>query len=421
VTPNKTGTKTVNPTTTTTYTITCTGDTGTTPAKASVTVSVTPKPPPPTNLHYSCNSNGTAVTLAWNAAPGAANYYVRLQNSSGTYAGYTNGYTGTSITYTITPSTSYSWWVHSNIGAADFNTKHYSAAAYGPGISCAGKANLTAGATSVPSAEAKKAVTFSATVSNTGNGTSGSFPTRFQVADSGLTKTIGNAVTGYTALGVSASKGVSAAYTFASPGTYKVRACANQNSAGTNIVTETNYGDNCGPWKTVSVAPAYVPPPVCTLSASPSSKVPSTLTWSCTNATTCTGAGFSTGNAMSGTKSVSTAGNYVVSCTSPGGSDSDSVSLAAPCTNPKASISAKPTRVQKGGKVTLTYSGTGTDAACSVKGPGVSVTSAAPTSCTVSPATIPNVVINAQSTYTVTCGSAKDSVIVNIVPDYTEF
>jgi len=71
--------------------------------------------------------------------------------------------------------------------------------------------------------------------------------------------------------------------------------------------------------------------------------------------------------------------------------------------------------------VTLSYSGTGTDAACTVTGPGISVTSAAPTSCTVGTATVDTPALSAQSTYTVTCGSATDTVIINVIPGFSEF
>jgi len=94
--------------------------------------------------------------------------------------------------------------------------------------------------------------------------------------------------------------------------------------------------------------------------------------------------------------------------------------LAAPCTNPAATITADKTRVHQGDSVNLSYHATGIDGSCTISGPGVSKTVNA-ASCTVSPATIPTPAISTQSTYTITCGAATDSVIINVIPDFSEF
>jgi hypothetical protein len=74
------------------------------------------------------------------------------------------------------------------------------------------------------------------------------------------------------------------------------------------------------------------PTPTTTLSANPTSITSgqsSTLTWGSTNATSCTGAGFSTGNAVSGSTAVAPATTtaYSVSCTGPGGTASASAAV----------------------------------------------------------------------------------------------
>jgi hypothetical protein len=73
------------------------------------------------------------------------------------------------------------------------------------------------------------------------------------------------------------------------------------------------------------------PPPSCTLSASPTTITQggsSTLSWSCSNATSCTGTNFSTGGAASGSVQVSPtqSTSYGGSCTGPGGTSNFSPS-----------------------------------------------------------------------------------------------
>ena len=78
----------------------------------------------------SCNSAGTQVTLSWGSVSGASNYPIRVDGPGycagnvsgpgnwGCYQGveylYETAYSG--IALSITPSTSYSWWVHAQNG-----------------------------------------------------------------------------------------------------------------------------------------------------------------------------------------------------------------------------------------------------------------------------------------------------------------
>jgi len=366
-------------------------------------------------LAASCSVSPASVytggSATWTASPsGGTGTYTYVWSGTDSLSG-----TGKTVTkaYTATGTKTGTVKVTSGTQSKTVNCSNSLSVADAP------KPDLTAGAVTPTSATAGTAVTLKATISNVTAATGVAFTDLFQRAtDSSGTGATDIGTYSSAALAAGGSNTASKSYTF-SAGTWYVRACADKSSAGNGgVIAESNESNNCGAWTKVVVKDL---PPTCSLTASPSDKVPSTLTWSCTHTTSCTGGGFSTGGATSGTKSVTTAGNYTLSGTGSGGSCSDSVSLAAPCANPTADISADPIRVVKGGTTTLTYGGGGTDAACTVSGPGVSVTSAAPTSCTVSPATIPNVVINTQSTYTVTCGAATKSVIVNVVPDYSEF
>lgn len=280
-------------------------------------------------------------------------------------------------------------------------------------------ADLTAGAVSPTVATVGAPTTFSATATNISGGTSGSFPMLFQIENGSLF------ASGYLAgLAQGASGTGSASHTFSSAGTYQVRACANFNTSWTAIATESNYSNNCGPWTTVTVTPDTAPAPTCSLTTS-GSGVPSTLTWSSTNAASCTGGGFSTGGATSGSATASVTGNYLLSCTGAGGScqASATVSDGACSGTPVLDITAVPNRVRAGQTSTVSWTASNVSSgSCTVSGPGVSQTipAAAAPQCTI-PNGSATPVISTQSTYTITCGATSESVTVNVIPQYQEF
>jgi len=276
--------------------------------------------------------------------------------------------------------------------------------------------DLTAGAVTPTTATVNVPVMLTATATNIGAVPAGAFPMAFEIQ--GPATVVSPYISG---LAAGASAPASASYTFKAVGTYLVAACANKNIAGTNIITESDYFNDCGPFTTITVGTTPQPVPTCSLSASPAATVPSTLTWSSTNATSCTGGGFSTGGATSGSKSVSTAGSYTLSCSGSGGSCSDSVSLGNTCTNPKATISAAPDRVKSGSTTKITYGATGVDGSCTITGPGAPSGGIPSNSCNVSNASFTTPALTTQTTYTITCGGTSTTVIVNVVPDFTEF
>lgn len=184
-----------------------------------------------------------------------------------------------------------------------------------------------------------------------------------------------------------------------------------------------------------SPPPGGDPAPTASLSASPTtiaSGGSSTLTWSSSNATSCTGGGFSTGNATSGTRSVSpsSTSTYTLQCTGPGGSVTRSATVTVTagggsCTGAgPIEIEASPSRVQPGGSTTLTWSGSNIgSASCTLTNlnTGSQIGSAAVASCTVGSQSTPVSGINAQTTFRLACGSLVKDVIVNIVPRFEEF
>lgn len=406
---------------------------------ATVTV-VPPVPPNPTNLSHSCSADGTSATLSWSAAPGATDYYVRLYDyAAGTYAGYSDYYAGTSVSYGITPGRGYILWIYSHNSSG-----HPNQPAYYPSssttFSCPGLPDLTAGSVSISQTVPGRSTNFSAPVTNQGLGPSGAFPTLFQITDAGITTTIATVLTsisgnGYMSL-VSGETGT-ARVTYSLPaGSYQVRACANYNQSWQAITTEGApgyYGNNCGPWTPVTFQ--YTGSLSCTTSVD-TAKVGDTVAY---NAMPSNGAGSpyswndaqggSYGSGSSVSRTFTAVGNYSMSvegdntiadsyaCTS-GGQPYITVGCAAPHV---ASLSANTTRVRPGGTATLTWSGAGINNSCVLSGPGVSQSIPA-NSCAVPNQTTQTPALSTQSHYCVTCdGTIQKCVTVNVIPQYEEF
>lgn len=120
--------------------------------------------------------------------------------------------------------------------------------------------DLTASASTPTIATVNVAQTFSSTISNTGNASTGaSFSNFFQVAtaaNGGGTVTDLTATT-MSALVASGSGTASVSRTFTTAGTYSVRACADKSSsANLGTIAESNENNNCGGWTNVTVSPA---------------------------------------------------------------------------------------------------------------------------------------------------------------------
>lgn len=150
----------------------------------------------------------------------------------------------------------------------------------------------------------------------------------------------------------------------------------------------------------------YTPPTQTTasLSASPSSITSgnySLLTWSSTNATSCTGTGFNTGGATSGSVSVAPGSttSYSVSCTGAGGTATKSatVTVAAATAPPSiTSFTATPSAVGSGGAVTISWGSANAEYCSSSQFDTQGATTG---SVTVNPTT--------STTYTITCTGAS--------------
>jgi hypothetical protein len=117
--------------------------------------------------------------------------------------------------------------------------------------------DLTAGVTSPASATAGSAATFSATIANEGDASTGASFSNFiqvatQVSGGGTVTDLASITMSTLASGASAVTQTS--YTFPSVGTYSMRACADKSSSGSaGVITEANEGNNCGEWTDITV------------------------------------------------------------------------------------------------------------------------------------------------------------------------
>jgi len=162
--------------------------------------------------------------------------------------------------------------------------------------------------------------------------------------------------------------------------------------------------------------PASVPAPTATISATPSTIVlgtSSTLSWSSTDATSCTASGAWIGSrATIGTEVVNptTTSTYTITCTGDGGSANNSVvvSVNADTPVPTATISASPSTIVQGTSSTLSWGSTDATS-CTASGAWSGSRASSGTE-VVSP--------SVTSTYTITCngagGSANNSVVVTV-------
>ncbi len=343
--------------------------------------------------------NGGYVSVTYHDPVYSQGYYQGYYE--GYYQGYYEGY------YQGVYVTPYSEGYYQGYYAPVYAEGYYEGGyGYDEGSYAPSGPDLT-GTNTTPASAAAGTVSLTGTVYNGGDTGAGSFYSYFEVQGNGTITWTTPAIT--LGSGVTAPLSVSRSFT---AGNYQVRVCVD----GFGDVSESNEGNNCSAWKSLSIGGT---PPTCTISASPSA-APSTITWSSTLATSCTGGGFSTGNATNGTAYVTGNGTYTLNCTGAGGSCVNSVDIGT-CGGATAApvITATPSRVKSGDTSHIAWSGTGVSGTCTITGPGLSRTGNA-ASCTL-PAASGDVTITSQSTYTITCGAAVSSVTVNLIPTFEEF
>lgn len=281
-------------------------------------------------------------------------------------------------------------------GSANGVTYAYGASSYTPNVQCS---SGTSSNTAFPAAGSSVSWTC---VGANGGTTSGTCSASRNSAAAcalpwGGTTASGTSVTAYQASSV------------ISPAT-----CASQSRTCTDGSLSGSYA-----YQSCSVSQ---PVPTATISVSPSTVnvgQSSTLTWSSTNATSCTAAGgFSTGGATSGsvsTGALSLTSVYQMSCTGPGGTTASPATATVTVLEPQVAISATPVRVLAGNRSTITWT-TANVVSCEVAGPGLSSTNLNGSR---------DVVVNSQVTFTITCqtlGSpVPKSATVNVAPTFKGF
>jgi hypothetical protein len=170
---------------------------------------------------------------------------------------------------------------------------------------------------------------------------------------------------------------------------------------------------------TVTVT-AATPAPAVTLTANPTSVMSggsSQLTWTSTNATTCTASGaWSGGKATSGTQStgaLSAQSAYTLSCTGAGGTSQQSVTISITATPPAPTVTltANPVTVASGGSSQLTWSSTNATS-CTASGAWSGAKTTSGTQSTGA--------LTALSIYSLSCtgagGNAQASATVDVTP-----
>jgi|GEM_PF-3184289 len=225
---------------------------------------------PPASVSGQCDASGTTSTVSWTPVSGATYYYLRLYSPNVCPSGwvragwdanlcYPSGdyYTGTSVSFNSNPGQGYTMYVHSA------NQYGYSAANNYASYTCPvpppPPPDLVGYVGGAVNSTVNQAVTLYGSAYNAGAGPASTFPTIFQVCD-GNCATYNEAVNaGSGALGSGASQNVSASYTPTRVTQLYYRTCANMNTSWANVVTETNYANNCSGWQTFNVAAAPVP------------------------------------------------------------------------------------------------------------------------------------------------------------------
>lgn len=137
------------------------------------------------------------------------------------------------------------------------------------------------------------------------------------------------------------------------------------------------------------------------------------LRWASTYVNNCNATNFDNSGLENGTTNVvdepaaSTTKSYGISCTGTHGSASDSLSVSAN-TGVKGEVTVDPTIVRTGETVTVSWENAA--ASCSLTGPGLNMPSLVESSGTA------DVVVNGESTYTLTCPGGVDTATVKVLP-----
>ena len=413
------GSASVAPAATTSYSVTCSNGSASASANAIVTVTA-PAPTASLTANPASITSGQSSTLTWSST--------NATSCTGTGFSTGNAISG-SISVAPAATTSYSVTCSNGSASASANATVTVTAPAPTASLTANPASITSGQSSILTWSSTNATRCTGTGFSTGNAISGSAsvaPTTttsyFVTCTNGSASASANATVTVTAPAPTASltanpasitSGQSSTLTWSSTnatsctGTGFSTGNAISGSVTVAPTTTTSYFVTCTNGSASASVSATVtvtaPAPTASLTANPASITSgqsSTLTWSSTNATSCTGTGFSTGNAISGSVTVAptTTTTYFVTCTNGSASASVSATVTVTGTAPTASLTANPASITSGQSSTLTWSSTN---ATSCTGIGFSTSNAVSGSVSVTPATT--------ATYFVTCTNGSVS------------
>jgi len=342
----------------TTFTLTCTGTGGS--ASQSATVSVTqPLPTVSLTANPSTIANGASATLIWNST------HATSCMASGGWSG-SEPTSGSTSTGNLTSNQSYT-------------------------LTCTGPGGTAAQSATVTASAAAPTVSISANPSSI---TSGSASTLSWSATNATSCTASGGWSGNLAVSGTQSTGT-------------------LNASTTFTLTCTGTGGSASQSATVSVTQ---PVPTVSLNANPSTVASgnsSTLTWSSTNATSCSASGgWSGGEPTKGsaaTGNLTSSQSFTLTCTGPGGTAAQTAVVTVSSPAPTVTLSAGPSAITSGSSSTLTWSATNATA-CTASG---SWSGAMPVSGSQSTGAL-----TSSATYTLTCtgsgGSASQSATVSV-------
>ena len=424
-----------------TYTLSCTGLGGNAVQSATVTVTATPTATVSISASPSTIASGAASTLSWSSSNATS------CSASGAWSG-AKAISGSQSTGALKANATYSLTCTGTGGGATQSTT-VSVSSAAPTVALAASPSTIAsgnsavltwsstnatvctasggwsGAKAISGSQSTGALKASGTYLLTCTGTGGSATQAAQVSVTSPTpaptvnlaanpSSIENGKT--STLSWSSTNATVCTATGAWSGTKAIsgsQSTAALTSSVTYTLTCTGTGGSAAQTSTITVTS---PAPTVSFSSSPSTVAKggsSTLSWSSTNATSCTASGgWSGAEAISGTHStgaLTANATYTLTCTGSGGSAAQSAAVTVATPAPAVTLTANPSTVASGAASTLTWSAANATS-CAATGAWSGSEAASGSQKTAA--------LTATARYTLTCtgagGSAAQSVTVTV-------
>jgi hypothetical protein len=374
----------------TTYTLTCKGPSGTTPATDTSVVAVTPLPDltitaitpttvtagAPTTFSSTVENTGDAssgttfpVLYQWATSAGGANFATMGTDSSAPKLASNaseNAMEASTMDSTFTVPSS-KFWVRACANTT--NNSSWPVTESNTGNNCNAWTPVTVNPSTPP-------VTVICGVAPTTGTTATNFV--WTASASGGTGTGYKYYWSGTSLNGDTGTPVSTTYPAGGPYTASITVTDSNNNSSGPVTCAGGAGVGAA-----AVTSVTAPATITSFVANPSTVVcgaSAKLTWASSNATSCTGTGFSTGGATNNASGVtitptSNPSNYQLTCQDAAG-DKVYANTSVAIASPQTSISISPASIPAGGKATVTWDATGVQGAtCSVTANGIQIAS----------------------------------------------